>query len=166
MTKDEYRKYLKSEHWIEMRRQRKRLDNHRCYLCGCPKYLNVHHLRYDNLGNEDVEEDLVTLCKKCHSMLHRIKDTAQKEYNVFLYEKGRNSNQTSSAFTNLQNRLKEKIVEELWLRDKNFGGDLKIFDSKTKVVKRLLRVLKILYPDIKEFDVGKDILREIKRISL
>lgn len=165
MTKNEYRKYLKSEHWVEIRRQRKRLDNHRCYLCGCQKYLNVHHLKYDNLGNENVEEDLVTLCKKCHSMLHRIKDATQKDYNAFIYEKRRNSNQKSYAFANLQNCLKEKIIEEMWLRDKNFGGDLKIFNSNMKTVKRLLKILKILYPDIQEFDVSKDILREIKRIT-
>lgn len=165
MTKNEYKKYLKSDHWVKTRRQRKRLDNNRCYLCGCPKYLNVHHLKYDNLGDENVEEDLVTLCRKCHLMLHRIKDATQAEYETYIYEKRRNSNKQSQAFAALQKRLKEKIIEQMWFRDKNFGGDLKIFNGNMKPVKRLLRIVKILYPDIHEFDISREVLKEIKKIT-
>lgn len=159
MTKQEYRKYLRSDHWVETRRKRKRIDGYKCYLCGKKKHLNVHHLRYVNIGNEDVENDLVTLCRDCHKMLHRIKDGSQKEYQAFLGDRDRNS------LYSLESRLKEKIIEAVWLRDSNFGGDLKVFNKSGKMISKLLKVVKILYPDIRELNIANDIRSELKKVS-
>lgn len=159
MTKNEYRKYLKSKHWIEIRRERKRIDGNSCYLCGKRKQLNVHHLNYNSVGNEDVQKDLVTLCKECHRMLHRVKDASKFAHDEFL----RNHDEQSLHY--LGNRIKEKVIEQLWLRDINFGGDLKVFGKNTKVLNRLLKMLKIIYPDIQELDVENDIRREVRKIT-
>ena len=35
--------------------------------------LNVHHLHYKTLGNEDIG-DLVVLCKRCHNDYHFFKE--------------------------------------------------------------------------------------------
>lgn len=167
MTKEEYKEYLKSEHWQNVRAKRLKIDNHRCYLCGRAKALNVHHLRYDNLGNEDVKEDLVTLCYKCHQMLHKIIDGSKKEYNTLVYAK-RNEHaqsQEKHAYDCLRSKVKSLLIEELWIRDSAFGGDLQIFEDKLKTVYRMSRIVRIIYPDIKRLNISGDVKREVKKIS-
>lgn len=41
--------------------------------------MNVHHLNYDNLWNEVIELDLVTLCRNCHKRFHEYIDQYQPE---------------------------------------------------------------------------------------
>lgn len=68
MTKEQYKEYLRSEHWQKIRgdiyEARKR-----CEFCGGKKWLNIHHLSYERLGNE-LPTDLVVLCKLCHFSFH------------------------------------------------------------------------------------------------
>lgn len=67
-----YDEYLQSEHWHRTRQRILRRDSHRCRLCNAPGHkvvLNVHHRTYKDLGHED-ENDLVTLCRKCHQTFH------------------------------------------------------------------------------------------------
>jgi hypothetical protein len=68
-----YNRYLKSEDWKEKRDKRLFIDNHQCYFhniknCSTTN-LHVHHIHYDNVGNENLE-DLVTVCQICHSEIH------------------------------------------------------------------------------------------------
>ena len=66
-----YDEYLESPHWKTVRTKRIERDGFRCVRCGTAKNLQVHHLSYDNFGQEDIEHDLVTLCRKCHEDVHR-----------------------------------------------------------------------------------------------
>ena len=36
--------------------------------------LQVHHINYDRIGHENVESDLITLCKYCHKEIEEMKD--------------------------------------------------------------------------------------------
>jgi 5-methylcytosine-specific restriction endonuclease McrA len=65
----EYAKYLKTEHWKEIRLKVLERDNNQCLMCGTTKNINVHHKTYNNLGNEKLT-DLVTICKRCHKLFH------------------------------------------------------------------------------------------------
>jgi len=67
-----YPEYLLTEHWQRMR-QRKLLREPRCQCCYWPLFLQVHHLRYDRLGNE-AEHDLLVLCEQCHELWHQVLD--------------------------------------------------------------------------------------------
>ncbi|TXH16947.1 MAG: hypothetical protein E6R03_04690 [Hyphomicrobiaceae bacterium] len=60
-----YRNYIRSEEWREFREIA--LDHHgrRCGRCGHKKRLQVHHLHYENLGDESVD-DVTILCFWCH----------------------------------------------------------------------------------------------------
>jgi len=45
-------------------------DGWRCQNCGSMTNLDVHHMRRrSNLGN-DAEDNLITLCRICHRLLH------------------------------------------------------------------------------------------------
>lgn len=66
-----YRKhmYLKSSSWHSKRQQVLKRDNYCCQICGRHTELNVHHLRYNKLFNEPLD-DLLTLCTTCHTQVH------------------------------------------------------------------------------------------------
>lgn len=66
---DEYRKYIKSAKWRALKQEVIALRSGACEKCGSKKYLQVHHLNYKNLFNEQ-PRDLMVLCLICHSEEH------------------------------------------------------------------------------------------------
>lgn len=106
MTHEEYMDYLASHEWAKKRLERIGIDGFRCCVCisGETDYpLEVHHLTYDNIGDEDVENDLITLCSACHAALHRMRNALSPlvdgDKNVFI----------STAI--------DVVVGEAWMRD-------------------------------------------------
>jgi 5-methylcytosine-specific restriction endonuclease McrA len=61
----EYIRYLKSPEWREKRKQFLEIVNYECEICGSKNKLQVHHLNYNNIGEEE-KEDVQVLCKDCH----------------------------------------------------------------------------------------------------
>lgn len=70
-SKAEYKEYLNSPHWKEIRLKALARAGNRCQLCSSTDSLNVHHNTYRNRGNEDLK-DLVVLCRNCHEKFHDI----------------------------------------------------------------------------------------------
>lgn len=72
-----YREFLLSDFWkkkrdwiLECHRKKK---GERCDGCGKSKItLEVHHLNYENLGNEG-GEDILILCRDCHQKEHDLR---------------------------------------------------------------------------------------------
>ena len=51
-------------------------DNYTCQYCGGKhkdSRLNVHHIQFRSNGGSDNQENLITLCHTCHSLLHKDK---------------------------------------------------------------------------------------------
>lgn len=65
-----YKEYMKSDEWIKKSFERMKIDDFQCVLCGSVGDLEVHHISYKRLTNEDVYQDLVTVCPRCHVLLH------------------------------------------------------------------------------------------------
>lgn len=68
-----YWQYIASSAWRRKRKQRIALDGNRCRLCdrsGDEWQLDVHHRpsSYERIPDESVEEDLITLCDRCHNL--------------------------------------------------------------------------------------------------
>lgn len=61
---------MNSENWRNKAKERLNIDNYECVLCGKIGELEVHHISYKRLGFENVYEDLVSVCPKCHVLLH------------------------------------------------------------------------------------------------
>jgi 5-methylcytosine-specific restriction endonuclease McrA len=74
----EYNSYIQSDEWKDKRRQRLNYDAHRCINCGSKVGVEVHHKNYDCFGGEDVKQDLVTLCRKCHNKVTLLKKKKYK----------------------------------------------------------------------------------------
>lgn len=68
-----YKKYMKSDKWQSKKQERIAIDKG-CVMCGRTleqiKSIQVHHITYKNLGNENVLEDICTLCGSCHKKIH------------------------------------------------------------------------------------------------
>lgn len=78
--KNEYKEYLSSEMWQEIRVEKILNSGYKCELCGCkrhPSYLDIHHITYDRLTEEE-PGDLIVLCKGCHAAQHPEKNIPVK----------------------------------------------------------------------------------------
>lgn len=71
-TKDDYKLYLQTPHWKNMRKQVFAIQGSLCRMCGTRKNLQVHHLpaAYKRLFREDPKRDLSSTCKRCHRKNH------------------------------------------------------------------------------------------------
>ena len=65
-----YRKYMQSKSWKEKRQAK--LDA-RSGKCVALEATQVHHLHYDSLGNESLD-DLQALCPKCHMQKSKVRN--------------------------------------------------------------------------------------------
>ena len=69
--KQDYKLFLQSEYWNHVRQLVLVRDGYRCKLCHSQKKLHIHHKTYKNHFNEHKNlQDLVTLCEKCHKIIH------------------------------------------------------------------------------------------------
>ena len=70
IDQSKYYEYLKSKEWYKKTQECKRLSDNRCSRCGSDRALEVHHITYVNLYNEN-QNDLECLCHLCHAIEHR-----------------------------------------------------------------------------------------------
>ena len=68
MQFNSYEEFLNTEEWKQVAEMVKDRDGHRCVICGSTENLNAHHIGYD--GDCLDENDIVTLCNRCHECLH------------------------------------------------------------------------------------------------
>jgi 5-methylcytosine-specific restriction endonuclease McrA len=54
-----------------LRKQVLRRDGWRCQSCGAMSNLEVHHQQFRSHSGYDCEENLITLCTRCHAGIHR-----------------------------------------------------------------------------------------------
>ena len=79
MNKNEYRNYLQSNHWKEIKeRYRNSKFKKNCYICHSPNNLDLHHKTYERLGNEFLR-DLIYLCRRCHELTHDFFNESQNK---------------------------------------------------------------------------------------
>jgi hypothetical protein len=64
-----YHEYIKSDLWRLRRYVYFKQHPRRCTACPARSGVTLHHLSYENLGNEP-DEDLVALCWECHGEFH------------------------------------------------------------------------------------------------
>lgn len=71
-TKEMYHNYVTkdSNRWKKKKEEAFRVRGRHCQICESTEDLQVHHNNYRLLLVENVEEDLVVLCKGCHHHFH------------------------------------------------------------------------------------------------
>jgi hypothetical protein len=68
MDKSEYQKYLCSREWALLKEQVRARCHGYCERCRDGKYESTHHLTYERVGSEELE-DLLAVCGNCHKFL-------------------------------------------------------------------------------------------------
>jgi len=66
----ESRSRLDPESYERLRLQVLRRDNWRCQSCGAKANLEVHHQEFRSHSGDDSEQNLITLCGRCHREAH------------------------------------------------------------------------------------------------
>ena len=128
-----YHKYISSSPvWAEKREARKKIDGNKCRTChhdGSQYRLEVHHATYENFGHEDVENDLITLCVRCHDAITSVTRQGRYEDRIISVD-------DSDLVSDLDLVLPERGKED---ESKNFESDpyrsLSPFDAQFKVGK-------------------------------
>ena len=69
MTKQDYKSYLASDHWLATRKRKLQSVGNRCERCGNRHCVQVHHKSYANLWNES-DDELEALCQNHHVLVH------------------------------------------------------------------------------------------------
>ena len=67
---DNYSLRMASPCWEKKRQERLQIDGHICQTCchdGTNWSLEVHHKTYERFWHENVQTDLITLCRQCHN---------------------------------------------------------------------------------------------------
>jgi 5-methylcytosine-specific restriction endonuclease McrA len=61
---------LDSEQYEKLRREVLERDGWRCQVCGSMSAVEVHHLSFRSRGGEDCDQNLITVCRRCHNGIH------------------------------------------------------------------------------------------------
>jgi 5-methylcytosine-specific restriction endonuclease McrA len=69
MKRPSYARYLRSDHWQDIRRRVLQRANGFCEGCWQRRATQVHHLTYEHIGAEFLWE-LVAICAACHARVH------------------------------------------------------------------------------------------------
>lgn len=64
-----YHLYIKSIFWENRKNKYYQKYPRKCVICGSVKNIGLHHLKYEDLGNEK-DVDLVAVCNECHKGFH------------------------------------------------------------------------------------------------
>lgn len=68
MTRAEYRAYLASREWAVLKEHVRARSGGRCERCREGDHEQTHHLTYERIGHEHLE-DLLGVCEACHLFL-------------------------------------------------------------------------------------------------
>lgn len=115
----EYQAYLNSNEWQEKRQRIFNRDNFRCVKCGCSKNLQVHHITYENLG-EEKDADLVTLCDKCHNSIHTL---TTNDYLALAYANAYNISKNSPDESLRAKAKQDMTIISRAIDEKNFDSN-------------------------------------------
>jgi len=83
----DYHEYLKSKEWKELRLRAYKRAHHQCELCKRPAAA-VHHVKYPKQYPNDSIENLLVVCKRCHNLVHGIREHPIKKILRWIMERG------------------------------------------------------------------------------
>ena len=76
--KKKYLAYINSKEWLDIRIEIHHIRGGKCERCESTYNLQVHHITYKNLFNEE-PSDLELLCSGCHIAEHNLNKKGKKK---------------------------------------------------------------------------------------
>lgn len=112
-----YQEYLKSDEWRERRGRRLQLSDGKCEVCGSVKGLEVHHITYDRIFNEHME-DLMVVCYRHHRTAHNLRKRQATTRAGIIKNIGKLERKRSKKAKHpSRNRGQESLMNEWWFKD-------------------------------------------------
>ena len=106
----EYSKHLTSDKWKEIREAALARAIFQCELCGNMSGLACHHVRYPKNGfRYDSVDNVLVVCKRCHTLLHGIRP---REYKPGPQRTPMDPALYFKAKTEIVNQLRRKLLLE------------------------------------------------------
>lgn len=138
--REKYEKYLSSKKWKEIREKIAKNKNYTCEKCQKKIYkgFHIHHLNYNNLGNEK-DSDLIFLCKNCHEKIHNRENKNNKTLKI------KNDILKNEDFISLTNTSKV-----LYFYIKMWAGDKKTFYYSYSLANKIIGSRTTIYRSIIE----------------
>ena len=146
----DYVKYLQSKQWKDLKLNVINRDIC-CKLCGSYADLVVHHKTYDNKYNENLS-DLVTLCKSCHSLVHKnniitldnikiLNNKTLEEIKWYEFEEFKNDKNNKFTFIdkNEFKKVRGKYAKEAYLLVREYKN-LRVFKLKIENFKERFKI--------------------------
>lgn len=62
--------FIRSREWKEIKKRLFLSKLKICEKCGSKINIEVHHINYDRFGGNELESDLMVLCRSCHKKIH------------------------------------------------------------------------------------------------
>lgn len=122
-----YEAYLQTEQFDRIRQAVFARDGHKCVVCGSTDTLQAHHLTYRNLYHEPTG-DLITLCRKCHSIYHAVDKRRAVVEAIYQYEDDKRMKENwDKSYENLKKtsaQIAQEIKEEYLPKDYCKNGDM------------------------------------------
>lgn len=135
MTKEDYKIALTNPLWRAKRLAILKRDDYKCTKCSKTTTLHVHHLVYSGeYPWESKNEELITLCKKCHEEIHgiepkKIVNKIKKNKESFYIT----DSDLKKQFEGFSKKLYSKFIQHLvkrqliyWMRGR-IDGKLQVF---------------------------------------
>jgi 5-methylcytosine-specific restriction endonuclease McrA len=66
------RRRLDADAYQQLCRKVLERDGWRCQGCGAMQHLQVHHKHFRSQSGDDSENNLITLCERCHNLVHEM----------------------------------------------------------------------------------------------
>lgn len=132
---DNQTQYYESLVWQEKRNIRLKIDNYQCAICGSTQNLHVHH-KY-GLQFDDPEEDLITLCKSCHELVHQEFDKHIEDMHKIWAEERARQKQEWDRHARLQQKHMEEFIDKYSSYDVSRGGAERF--TKNEVIRKYWR---------------------------
>lgn len=143
-VKMEYKEYLKTDHWNNLRIEAYSCYDKKCQICDSTVRLNVHHLKYGNWFKTTVS-NLRVVCEACHYDIHKnyshFRENQEKLFKIISIEiirkiRARDEKFRQDTLSNFLERkkkfkparrtnLNEEILHLRYLRQTNFPLYLK-----------------------------------------
>lgn len=146
-----YEAYLQTEKFDRIRQAVFERDNFKCVVCGSTDAMQAHHLTYHNIYDEQTE-DLITLCRTCHSIYHAVDKRREVIEEFYRAERIREQEERANEIEEkkqayikerderiaLSNAITSEIKAEYLSRDycKNGDLDMMAWDVLNSIIKR------------------------------
>lgn len=144
-----YSEKLKDPRWQKMRLEILERDSFSCMHCErTDKELHVHHIKYSGNPWDSNPDDLITLCKDCHSDIERYKKSIKEWLDYFV------SNGDTDVFFEIGHLLQSIAEHSL---NGNAVGSLTFFAERKDALQSLHKASRMIEDNILKWnDIKND----------